>query len=60
MNVIEVHSFLGLADYYRRFIKGFLEIARAMTANTERKGIQVDRRAMQTPREEEKTIRAST
>ena len=30
-NVIEVRSFLGLAGYYRRFIKGFLMIATLMT-----------------------------
>jgi hypothetical protein len=26
-NVMEVHSFMGLAGYYRRFIEGFLKVA---------------------------------
>ena len=33
-NMMEVHSFLGLAGYFRRFIKGFSKIARHMTALT--------------------------
>ncbi|GKA56624.1 putative reverse transcriptase domain-containing protein [Tanacetum coccineum] len=32
----EIHQFLGLADYYRRFIKGFLKIARPMTKLTQK------------------------
>ena len=30
-NVMEVHSFMGLADYYRRFVKGFSMTAAPMT-----------------------------
>ena len=30
-NVTEVHSFLGLAGYYRRFVEGFSSIAIALT-----------------------------
>jgi hypothetical protein len=30
----EIHSFLELAGYYRRFIEGFSKIARPMTALT--------------------------
>ena len=30
-NVTEVHSFLGLAGYYRRFVKGFSMTAAPMT-----------------------------
>jgi hypothetical protein len=30
-SVTEIQSFLGLAGYYRRFIKGFSKIARSMT-----------------------------
>ena len=30
-NIIEVRSFLGLASYYKRFVKGFSMIAAPMT-----------------------------
>ena len=29
-NMMEIHSFLGLARYYRQFIEGFLLIATSM------------------------------
>jgi hypothetical protein len=32
----EIHSFLGLAGYYKRFIEGFSKIARPMTAPTQK------------------------
>ena len=35
--MIEIHSFLGLAGYYRRFIKGFAHLSSPMTKLT-RKG----------------------
>jgi hypothetical protein len=31
MSVSDIQSFLGLADYYRRFIKGFSKITKPMT-----------------------------
>ena len=31
-DVGEIHSFLGLAGYYRRFIEGFSKLAKPMTA----------------------------
>ncbi|GKC36894.1 putative reverse transcriptase domain-containing protein, partial [Tanacetum coccineum] len=37
----EIHQFLGLPGYYRRFIKGFLKIARPMTKLTQ-KSIKFD------------------
>nr|GEX56368.1 putative reverse transcriptase domain-containing protein [Tanacetum cinerariifolium] len=37
----EIHQFLGLAGYYRRFIKGFLKIVKSMTKLTQ-KGIKFD------------------
>nr|GFA09497.1 putative reverse transcriptase domain-containing protein [Tanacetum cinerariifolium] len=33
----EIHQFLGLAGYYRRFIEGFSKIAKPMTKLTQRK-----------------------
>nr|GFB66715.1 putative reverse transcriptase domain-containing protein [Tanacetum cinerariifolium] len=33
----EIHQFLGLAGYYRRFIEGFSKVARPMTKLTQRK-----------------------
>ncbi|GKF99065.1 putative reverse transcriptase domain-containing protein [Tanacetum coccineum] len=33
----EIRQFLGLAGYYRRFIKGFLKIAKQMTKLTQKK-----------------------
>jgi hypothetical protein len=30
-NVTEVHSFMGLAGYYRRFVEGFSKIASRIT-----------------------------
>ncbi|GKD13276.1 putative reverse transcriptase domain-containing protein [Tanacetum coccineum] len=33
----EIRQFLGLAGYYRRFIEGFLKIARSMTKLTQKK-----------------------
>ncbi|GKD30028.1 putative reverse transcriptase domain-containing protein [Tanacetum coccineum] len=33
---IEIHQFLGLAGYYRRFIKGFSKIAKPMTKLTQK------------------------
>ncbi|GKB48302.1 putative reverse transcriptase domain-containing protein [Tanacetum coccineum] len=33
----EMHQFLGLAGYYRRFIEGFLKIAKLMTKLTQKK-----------------------
>nr|GEZ96409.1 putative reverse transcriptase domain-containing protein [Tanacetum cinerariifolium] len=37
----EIYQFLGLAGYYRRFIEGFLKIAKSMTKLTQ-KGIKFD------------------
>jgi hypothetical protein len=31
MSVSDIHSFLGLAGYYRRFIEGFLKMSKPMT-----------------------------
>jgi hypothetical protein len=31
MSVSDIHSFLGLASYYRRFIEGFSKISKTLT-----------------------------
>lgn len=36
MNVHEIHSFLDLAGYYRRFVEGFSSIARPLTKLTQK------------------------
>ena len=33
-SVFEIQSFLGLADYYRRFIEGFLKLSESLTTLT--------------------------
>nr|GEX45593.1 putative reverse transcriptase domain-containing protein [Tanacetum cinerariifolium] len=33
----EIHQFLGLAGYYRRFIEGFSKLAKSMTKLTQKK-----------------------
>nr|GEY68794.1 reverse transcriptase domain-containing protein [Tanacetum cinerariifolium] len=38
---MEIHKFLGLSGYYRRFIEGFLKIVKSMTKLT-KKGIKFD------------------
>ncbi|GKF02569.1 hypothetical protein Tco_0029492 [Tanacetum coccineum] len=38
---MEIQQFLGLAGYYRRFIEGFLKIAKSMTKLTQ-KGVKFD------------------
>nr|GFA13671.1 putative reverse transcriptase domain-containing protein [Tanacetum cinerariifolium] len=38
---MEIRQFLGLAGYHRRFIEGFLKIAKTMTKLT-RKGVKFD------------------
>ena len=35
-NMTEIKSFLGLAGYYRRFVKGFTKIANPITTLTRR------------------------
>ncbi|GKE39462.1 hypothetical protein Tco_1462867, partial [Tanacetum coccineum] len=37
----EIRQFLGLVGYYRRFIEGFLKIAKSMTKLTQ-KGVKFD------------------
>ena len=40
-SVHDVHSFLGLASYYRRFVRGFSEMAHPLTSLT-RAGVEWD------------------
>jgi hypothetical protein len=35
-NVREIHSFLGLAGYYRRFVEGFSNLSSPLTALTKK------------------------
>ena len=44
LNNSEIHSFLGLAGYYRRFIEGFSKLAKPLTALFEKsaKSIRLD------------------
>jgi hypothetical protein len=42
INVTEVRSFMGLAGYYQRFIKGFSNIARRITSLQKKSEIWVD------------------
>ena len=37
MNVTEVHSFLGLAGYYQRFVEGFSKLSMPMTHLTKKR-----------------------
>ena len=37
IDVGEIHSFLGLAGYYRRFIEGFSKLAKPLTSLLEKK-----------------------
>jgi hypothetical protein len=39
--VTEIHSFLGLAGYYRRFVQNFSSIAKLLTRLTE-KGVDFE------------------
>ena len=36
-NVTEIHSFLGLTGYYRRFVEGFSQLAMPLTRLTQRR-----------------------
>ena len=47
-NQTEVRSFVGLASYYRRFVKGFAETARPLHQLTE-KGISNGQRYARQP-----------
>nr|GFA34799.1 putative reverse transcriptase domain-containing protein [Tanacetum cinerariifolium] len=40
-STMEIHQFLGLAGYYRRFIEGFSKIAKPMTKLTQKKEAKI-------------------